>query len=283
MSTDYDKIARAIEFLALHQQEQPGLEAVAAAVHTSPFHFQRLFTDWAGVSPKKFLQYLTVEYAKQLLAGKEHTLFDAAFEAGLSGTGRLHDLFVQIEGMTPGEYRNGGADLTIRYSIQRCRFGQYLVAATEKGICNLNFTENSQAAAQAGLAQIWPHARLLAAVDAHQQKIIDFFSDQHTGDGDRIKLHLKGTPFQLKVWEALLHIPEGALISYGGLAKQIRQTGASRAVGTAIGRNPVGYIIPCHRVIKSMGETGGYRWGAIRKKAMLGWEASQLAAEPEHN
>jgi len=273
MTTNYEKIASAIEFVSRHAQQQPELETIAAAVHTSPFHFQRLFTEWAGVSPKKFLQYLTVQHAKELLAEKQHSVFDAAYETGLSGTGRLHDLFVNIEGMTPGEYRNGGENLTIQYTKQECRFGKYLVASTGKGICNLFFFEGNAADAVAALQASWPNAKLVAGVDNDQQKVINFFND--AADFSTIKLHLKGTPFQLKVWHALLHIPQGDVSTYGGIAQHIEQPSASRAVGTAIGSNPVGFIIPCHRVIKSIGQTGGYRWGATRKKAMLAWEASK--------
>ena len=274
MNTNYDKIAEAIEFVSRNAQQQPELETIAAAMHTSPFHFQRIFTEWAGVSPKKFLQYLTVQHAKQLLVEKQHTVFDAAYETGLSGTGRLHDLFVNIEGMTPGEYRNGGEDLTIQYSIQQCRFGKYIVASTSKGISNLSFFEGNNSSAIEVLKAYWPNAKLVAGTDNNQQKVIDFFNDA-PDDTDAIKLHLKATPFQLKVWHALLHIPQGDLSTYGSIAQHINQPSASRAVGTAIGSNPVGYIIPCHRVIKSIGETGGYRWGGTRKKAMLAWEASK--------
>ncbi len=278
MTTNYDKIAEAIAFVSRNAHQQPELETIAAAMHTSPFHFQRLFTEWAGVSPKKFLQFLTVEHAKQLLAEKQHTVFDAAYETGLSGTGRLHDLFVNIEGMTPGEYRNGGEDLVINYSIQQCRFGKYIIASTAKGICNLSFFEGSNASAISALKEYWPNAKIMAGTDGNQQKVIDFFND-HSTDIKEIKLHLKGTPFQLKVWHALLHIPQGDVSTYSGIAGHIHQPNASRAVGTAIGSNPVGYIIPCHRVIKSIGETGGYRWGGVRKKAMLAWEASMNTVE----
>ena len=175
MSTNYEKIADAISFLGRNAKEQPALETIAAAMHTSPFHFQRLFTEWAGVSPKKFLQFLTVEHAKQLLADKKYTVFDTAYETGLSGTGRLHDLFVNIEGMTPGEYRNGGEDLVIRYSIQQCRFGKYIVAATQKGICNLAFFEDSNASAVAALREQWPNARLQQGTDNYQEKVMAFF------------------------------------------------------------------------------------------------------------
>lgn len=282
MTTNYEKIASAIAFLERNARQQPELETIAAAMHTSPFHFQRLFTEWAGVSPKKFLQYLTVEHAKQLLSQRKYTVFDAAYETGLSGTGRLHDLFVNIEGMTPGEYRNGGEGLQIRYSLQECQFGKYLVAATAKGICSLAFFEGNDALALAGLQEYWPNAVLAPGTNMHQEKVMAFF-DKDTGDAGSIRLHLKGTPFQIKVWQALLHIPMGDLSTYGSLAAQIQQPAAARAVGTAIGSNPVGYIIPCHRVIKSIGETGGYRWGSIRKKAMLAWEASKTSGADADN
>lgn len=277
MSTNYEKIASAIAYLESNAQLQPELETIAAAMHTSPFHFQRLFTEWAGVSPKKFLQYLTVEHAKQLLSQKKYTVFDAAYETGLSGTGRLHDLFVSIEGMTPGEFRNGGENLRIQYSLQQCRFGKYLVAATAKGICHLSFFEEADASAVKGLQEYWPNADLVPGMDLHQEKILAFFN-KNVHDAGNIRLHLKGTPFQLKVWQALLHIPMGDLSTYGAIAAHIQQPAAARAVGTAIGSNPAGYIIPCHRVIRSIGETGGYRWGSIRKKAMLAWEASKTNA-----
>ena len=280
MNTSYEKIAAAIEFVGQHATQQPELEDIAAAVHTSPFHFQRLFTDWAGISPKKFLQYLTIEHAKQLLSTKQHTVFDAAYETGLSGTGRLHDLFVNIEGMTPGEYKNGGASLRIHYTIGNSVFGKYIAASTGKGICNLSFFQGSNEQPVEELKANWPNAKLLKGTDEHLQRIDDFFNRQAASPA-AIKLHLKGSAFQLKVWQALLHIPEGDIATYGRVAKHINQENACRAVGTAIGSNPVGYIIPCHRVIKTMGETGGYRWGATRKKAMLAWEAGQMEKQYE--
>ena len=275
MNTNYEKIARAIELISRDVKQQPDLETIAAALHTSPFHFQRLFTEWAGVSPKKFLQFLTVEHAKQLLAQKDYTVFDAAFETGLSGTGRLHDLFVNIEGMTPGEYRNGGEALTIHYTIRQCRFGNYIVASTGKGICALAFFEEDAAATIQALKDSWPNARVQEGMDGHQQKVIDFFNAGSLAEGN-IRLHLKASPFQLKVWQALLQIPLGHVSDYGSVAKGVSKPLAARAVGTAIGSNPVAYIIPCHRVIKRIGETGGYRWGPLRKKAMLGWEAGKI-------
>lgn len=268
---DYDKIAKALQYIRDHAQEQPDLETVAEVVHLSPFHFQRLFTDWAGVSPKKFLQYLSLEHAKQIL--KQHaSIAEAAEGTGLSGSGRLHDLFVKIEGMTPGEYKNGGRFLTIEYSIQESVFGKYLVASTSKGICNLFFFDESFEEVLDELKSLWPEATFQQKVNSYHEQLKEFFSHKKP---EQIKLHLKGTAFQLKVWEALLRIPEGKLLSYSDIADTIQQPTAQRAVGTAIGSNPVGFIIPCHRVIKSMGGIGEYRWGSSRKMAMIGWEAAR--------
>src|SRR5450432_1514534 len=196
---NYQRIADAINYIKLNFKEQPNLDDVAEKVNLSPFHFQRMFTDWAGISPKKFLQYLSLDYAKGILKENQATLFDAAFETGLSGTGRLHDLFINIEGMTPGEYKKGGEALTIYYSVQQCRFGKYIVASTGKGICNLYFFEGKNDGAIDALREFWPHAKLIYGTDDNQQKIIQFFNNDYA-DTSSIKLHLKGTPFQLKVW-----------------------------------------------------------------------------------
>lgn len=273
--TNYDRIAIAIDYIKTHFKEQPDLNEVAEKVHLSPFHFQRLFTDWAGVSPKKFLQYLSIEHAKSMLQDKGATLFDTAFETGLSGTGRLHDLFVGIEGMTPGEYKNGGEALSINYSFAESPFGEIIVASTPKGICYLAFTGDRDKALAELKAQ-FPHARYRQTVDLIQQNALYIFSQDWNSLSD-IKLHLKGTPFQLKVWEALLNIPMGRLSTYGALSETIGNPGASRAVGSAIGSNPVAFLIPCHRVIKSNGETGGYHWGNTRKRAIIGWEAAKTS------
>lgn len=271
MIQDYQKIAQALQYLRDHAQEQPELKTVAEVVHLSPFHFQRVFTEWAGVSPKKFLQYLSLQYAKEKL--KENiSLAEAAEGAGLSGSGRLHDLFIKLEGMTPGEYKNGGRALTIEYSIQESVFGKYLVASTSKGICNLFFFDTFSEEVVAELESLWPEATLLQNENSIHLQLKKFFHHQKPGE---IKLHLKGTDFQLKVWEALLRIPEGHLRSYSDIAESIQQPTAQRAVGTAIGSNPIGFIIPCHRVIKNMGGIGEYRWGSARKMAMIGWEAAQ--------
>jgi AraC family transcriptional regulator of adaptative response/methylated-DNA-[protein]-cysteine methyltransferase len=271
---DYYRIAEALQYIKDHMQDQPGLEEIANSVHVSPYHFQRLFTDWAGVSPKKFLQYISIEHAKEVLKQQDATVYDAAFEAGLSGTGRLHDLFVNIEGMTPGEYKSGGRNLSIQYSFHESRFGNYLIASTSAGICNLLFFEQSAAAVVNELQSLWPQAKLFEGENAFHAQVQQFFENDFSKP-QTIKLHLKGTPFQLKVWESLLRIPEGKLTTYTQIAQNIQQPSAQRAVGSAIGSNPIGFIIPCHRVIRSVGNIGEYRWGTARKMAMIGWEAAQ--------
>ncbi len=274
-TADYQRIAKAIVYLQTHFRDQPALDDIAAHVGVSPFHFQRMFTAWAGVSPKKFGQYLSLDYARTLLREKDANVLDTALETGLSGTGRLHDLFVGIEAMTPGEYKNGGAGLTLDYSFADSPFGDMLVASTAKGICHMAFVQD-QAEGVAALAAHFPFAGLRAqAVTAHQA-VQNIFT-KGAADIPAIKLHLRGTDFQLKVWEALLRIPAGRLSTYGDLAKEIGKPAAARAVGTAIGANPVAYLIPCHRVIQGSGHTGGYMWGADRKAALIGWEAAQAA------
>jgi AraC family transcriptional regulator of adaptative response/methylated-DNA-[protein]-cysteine methyltransferase len=277
---NYDRIAAAIDYIRDHFQSQPSLEEVAEKIHLSPYHFQRLFTDWAGVSPKKFLQYVSVEHAKEVLQDQRATVYDAAFETGLSGTGRLHDLFVSIEGMTPGEFRNGGADLEINYSFAESPFGALLVASTAKGICYMAFvdqaTPSGEPAAFADLRSRFPQARLRQMTDLTQQNALYIFT-QDWSRLQEIKLHLKGTDFQLKVWETLLKIPMGGLTTYKDIAGQLGNPQASRAVGSAVGDNPVAFLIPCHRVIQSTGIIGQYHWGATRKTAMIGWEAAHSA------
>ncbi len=275
---DYDRIAVAIQYLKTHFREQPNLDEVAAHVHLSPFHFQRLFSEWAGVSPKKFLQYLSVEYAKGILKAHKATLFDAALKTGLSGTGRLHDLFINIEGMTPNEYKQGGANLEINYSLGQSPFGEVIVAATNRGVCHLEFLETRENAL-ANLQRQFPNARYTQQTDTFQQHALQFF---HTDSSSlpELKLHLKGTEFQLKVWAALLRVPAGTVTTYGEIANAVQSPKAARAAGTAIGSNPVAYLVPCHRVIQGNGATGGYMWGPIRKAAILGWEAAHYAPEP---
>ncbi len=275
--TDYQRIERAIAFVKDNFKAQPSLAAMAKHVHVSPFHFQKIFTDWAGVSPKKFIQYLSIAYAKSLLKEKQVTLFEAAFETGLSGTGRLHDLFVNIEGMTPGEYKNGGAALSINYNFAKTPFGNILVASTAKGICNMSFADDETKELNL-LKADFPNAQFRQMTDLLQQNALCIFT-QDWRKLSEIKLHLKGTDFQLKVWETLLKIPLGEVTTYRNVAQNIESPGASRAVGTAIGSNPVGFLIPCHRVIQSTGMIGGYMWRPERKAAILGWEAARVNLE----
>lgn len=272
--TNFGRVASAIHYINTNFKTQPGLDEIAEKVNLSPFHFQRLFTDWAGVSPKKFLQYLTIAHAKKMLKDSQATLFDTAFESGLSGTGRLHDLFINIEGMTPGEYKNGGEQLHINYSFADTLFGRSLIASTSKGICYIAFNEDENAEF-GSLKAKFPRAQYQQETDTFQQEVLQLFV-QHWSQPQQLKLHLKGTDFQLKVWESLLKIPLGRLSTYGSIAGSIGLPSASRAVGTAVGANPVAFLIPCHRVIQSTGIFGQYRWGSIRKQAMIGWEAAQL-------
>jgi AraC family transcriptional regulator of adaptative response/methylated-DNA-[protein]-cysteine methyltransferase len=273
---DYERIEKAIGYIAANFKEQPDLDEVARQVHLGTFHFQRLFKEWAGVSPKKFLQYISVEHAKNLLK-QNRSLSDVSFETGLSGTSRLHDLFISIEGMTPGKFKNGGEALHINYSFAESPFGNIIVASTAKGICHLAFAENRQQALQQ-LKKMFPNAVFTQITDTIQQNALFIFT-QDWKKINNIKLHLKGTAFQLKVWEALLKIPTGGLSTYSSIASVVGNANASRAVGTAVGNNPVAFLIPCHRVIKSTGVFGDYHWGSNRKVAIIGWEAAKVYGE----
>lgn len=270
---DYARIEIAIRYINDHLYDQPSLEEVAAAVQLSPFHFQKLFTAWAGVSPKKFMQYLSVEHAKSLLQNRETSLLDAAYATGLSSTGRLHDLFIKIEGMTPGEFKNGGEGLRINYCFAESPFGKLIVASTPKGICHLFFATDEQQALNQ-LTTRFPSASYHHLMDKLQQDALSIFQKDWSRL-DEIKLHLSGSPFQLKVWESLLKIPLGSLVTYGDIAKNIASPNAARAVGTAIGSNSIAFLIPCHRVIQNTGRFGGYMWGTTRKSAIIGWEAAR--------
>jgi AraC family transcriptional regulator, regulatory protein of adaptative response / methylated-DNA-[protein]-cysteine methyltransferase len=274
---NYKRIAKAIEYIKTNFKEQPNLDEVAKKINLSPFHFQRLFSEWAGTSPKKFLQFTTVEYAKTLLKENQATLFETAYETGLSGTARLHDLFINIEGMTPAEYKNGGKDLAINYSFAESPFGKILVASTNKGICYMAFADN-EASAFPAMQNHFPNANFRQIVDLIQQNALYIFTHDWT-KLNQIKLHLKGTSFQLKVWQTLLKIPLGQLTTYRAIANKIENPNASRAVGTAIGSNPVAFLIPCHRVIQSTGVFGGYMWGNTRKTAIIGWEGTKIHPE----
>ena len=272
-NNNYQIIEKAIAFIEQHKNEQPSLETIAAAVNLSPHYFQKMFTQWAGVSPKKFLQYLNIQHAKNLLKTPEQTLFNTAIETGLSGTGRLHDLFIKIEGMTPGEYKNQGKNLTIYYQDYSSIFGTILIANTDKGICHISFIDDLETDIQY-LKNRYPNATYKNEKHLLQNQAVDIFQNPLTNKTS-LQLHIKGTDFQLKVWEALLKIPLGKLSTYGDIAQQIQQPKASRAVGTAIGNNPIAFLIPCHRVIKSTGVFGNYMWGATRKTSIIGWEAAK--------
>ena len=271
---DYERIAKAIAYIRSNFKLQPGLEEVAEEISLSPAHFQKMFSDWAGTSPKKFLQFISLEHAKSLLKEEKASLFDTAYETGLSSTSRLHDLFVKIEGMSPAEYKNGGKSLNINYSFSGSPFGNVIAASTEKGICYLAF-ENDIQKAVGDLRAKFPNASFFEKQDDFQKTALSIFSTDWT-ELKTVKLHLKGTDFQLKVWESLLTIPMGKLSTYGTLAEKIGHSKASRAVGTAIGSNPVAFLIPCHRVIQSSGKIGGYMWGIDRKQMMIGWESAKI-------
>ncbi|AQG79631.1 bifunctional transcriptional activator/DNA repair enzyme AdaA [Spirosoma montaniterrae] len=276
----YQQIARAIEHLAGHYQQQPTLAELAERASLSEFHFQRLFTEWAGVSPKKFSQFLTLEHAKaQLRRGVPLT--EAAYDAGLSGTGRLHDLFVTIEGVTPGQFKQAGAGLVMHYGVFDSPFGAYLLGVIGGKIALLQFIDETNQP-ETLLQTAWPeanHQHNPAALETLAAQIFPVAGTLANRPNQPLPVLLRGSAFQLKVWEALLKIPEGRLVSYDQIAESIGQPSASRAVGTAIGSNPVGYLIPCHRVIKKTGLFGGYRWGTDRKQAMLGWEAARTVGE----
>lgn len=269
---DYQRIARAIEYLQRRGAEQPELAEVASHVNLSEHHFQRLFTRWAGVSPKRFLQYLTLEHAKSRLAGSRNVL-DLAGEVGLSGPGRLHDLFVTLEAVSPGEYKAGGAGLEIRYGTHDSPFGSVVIAASPRGICSLHFLDDGDDAAALIRAE-WPRAELRRDAGTTAALAERVFHPLASQPGEPLALLVKGSNFQIKVWRALLALPFGAVATYRHVAASIGAPAAARAVGNAVGANPVGWLIPCHRVIRESGELNRYRWGTTRKAAMIGWEAA---------
>lgn len=273
---DYLRIEKTIKFIEQSFQAQPSLDEVAAQVHLSPHHFQRLFTRWAGISPKKFLQYLTLQYARERLE-KNSTLAEIAYEAGLSGTGRLHDLFITLEGMTPDVYRRSGAGLIIYYGFHYSPFGKYLLAVTsETKICTLQFFEEESSVIRE-LKQQWGASRLIRDQERTGQVAYGLF---HPVSEKPISLLVRGTNFQLKVWEALLKIPFGEVVSYHTIAAHVANPKGLQAVGNAVGKNPIAFLIPCHRVIRKSGHIREYRWGSVRKTAMLGWEVSARETGP---
>jgi len=269
----YDRIAKAIRYLDNHQKQQPRLADLSAHVGVSEYHLQRVFSEWVGVSPKQFLQYLTKESAKRRL--RSTTVMEAALSAGLSGTGRLHDLMIKCEGMTPGEYKRHGQGLIIHYGIHESPFGGCLLAATGRGICKLAFfdTDLERERLVRDLADEWGEARIARDDSVTRPLMHAAFT---AGRRERKPLHLllKGSRFQLKVWEALVSVPAGELVAYEQVAAIVGSPSATRAVASAIAKNNIAYLIPCHRVIRKSGAIGRYRWGSERKQAMIGWEAS---------
>lgn len=271
-------IARAIHHLVENWQDQPSLDDLAAVAGLSPFHFQRLFTRWTGISPKRFVQFLTLDNAKRLLA-ENRSVLDVALDVGLSGPSRLHDLFVACEAMTPGEYKALGGGLTIRWGLHDSPFGRALVAMTERGVCWLGFSDEEDGRdALDELAGAWPAARLSEDPDATRPAAARAFGwDRPPSGAEPLRLLLKGTNFQIKVWEALMRIPPGALVSYQDVARAVGSPAAVRAVGSAVGRNPLCVLIPCHRVIQKSGIIHNYRYGNPRKRALLAWEQGRRA------
>lgn len=274
-NSDFDRIANAINYIAENFKSQPDLNEIAQKVSMSPSHFQRLFTQWAGTSPKKFGQYISLEHAKKLLKADQSSVLQASLQTGLSSPSRLYDLFVNIEGMTPGEYKNGGENLSLNYILSESQFGNIIIASTPKGVAYIAFYDDTDTAI-AALNNKFPNATFSNKLDNIQQNTLRIFTHDWNNLHE-IKLHLKGTEFQLKVWEALLNIPMGHLSSYANVANRINHPKASRAVGTAIGQNPVAFLIPCHRVIQATGIFGNYHWGRTRKTAMIGWEAAKVS------
>jgi AraC family transcriptional regulator of adaptative response/methylated-DNA-[protein]-cysteine methyltransferase len=274
-SRDYLVVERAIQFLGRNFQAQPDLEEIAASVHLSKYHFQRLFRRWAGVTPSQFLRYLTIEYAKGRLR-ESQTVFDASLDAGLSSPGRLHDLFVTFEAMTPGEYKQLGAGIEIRYGFHHTPFGEALLGVTERGVCALRFVaSDGRDSSLDKFKKEWSEAVFVHRPEETTATIHRIFQGLRQDEKSALHLFLRGTNFQVQVWRALLAIPPGALVCYQDVARFISKPTAVRAAANAVGRNPISYVIPCHRVITKAGRSHRYRWGAARKKAMLVWEASR--------
>ncbi len=282
-SQDYARIESAIRYLDDHFQEQPGLNELAEVAGLSPYHFQRVFQRWAGISPKRFLQFLTVDYARGLLE-RSMPVLDTAYEAGLSGPSRLHDLFVATEAVTPGDVRRKGADLEIRWGVHDSPFGDCLIGITARGLCWLSFGPAEDVDGddwtQDHLARRWPNATLIEDRAATAPYAARIFGACENGDGDEpLKLHLRGTNFQIRVWEALLRVPPGAVISYEDIARRIGEPTAARAAAGAVAKNPIAFVVPCHRVIRKTGPFHSYAWGVPRKQAIIGWEQARYGDE----
>lgn len=273
-NSDYDRIAEAISFITSRVNDQPTLEEIARHIHLSPFHFQRLFCRWAGVTPKRYLQVLTLERAKQLLSESKSVL-EVSDTLGLSSGSRLYDHFIHLEAVTPGEYKIGGVGLTIEYAIQDTPFGKAFIATTFRGICNFAFLENANVDKNlTDLRKKWPHAVLHENQRSTLAVTTAMFGEREKLNTP-ISLYVTGTNFQINVWKALLQIPPAAVVSYSHVASAIGHPSSARAVGLAVGRNPVAFLIPCHRVIQQSGGLGGYHWGNTRKQAIHAWESAR--------
>lgn len=267
----YSRIAQIIDYLAAHHVEQPDLDRLASQVGLSPHHFHRLFSEWVGVTPKDFLQCLTLQHARGLLQRGESVL-GAALESGLSGPGRLHDLCVTLEAASPGEIKSGGRGWTLRYGEADTLFGRCLIGESPRGLCHLSFLDAAKKAeAVAAMREAWPHAHWERDEAMAGRWAAHIF--QRSQATRTLKAFVRGTAFQVRVWRALLQIPPGALVSYGALAQVVDHPRASRAVGTAVGLNPIAYLIPCHRVIRQTGIIGNYRWNPVRKRMLIAWES----------
>jgi len=277
-AADYDVVRRAIGHIRGHWREQPEIEAIAEAACVTPTELHHLFRRWAGLTPKAFLQALTLDGARQLLRDSASVL-DATYEVGLSGPGRLHDLFVTHEAMSPGEWKTGGEGLTIRFGFHPSPFGSALVMATERGLAGLAFADpGEERAALADMKARWPRAAYVE--DSARTAVVAkrIFDQSQWQESQPLRVVLIGTDWEVRVWEALMQIPMGRLVTYSDIAGKVRSPAAARAVGAAVGKNPVSFVVPCHRVVGKSGDLTGYHWGITRKRAMLGWEAGQVGA-----
>jgi len=276
---DYTRVRRAVEFMTENWQDQPSLEAIAAHAGLSPAHFQRLFKRWAGISPKGFLQAITLDHARALLRDSASVL-DTTYEVGLSSPARLHDLFVDYEAMTPGEYKQRGDGIEMAYGFHECPFGRALIMATPRGVSGLAFADGGEEeeAALADMTARWPKASFTADPSHTGSYAGRIFTPELWQEADPLKIVLIGTDFEIRVWEALLQVPMGRAVTYSDIALHLDNPKASRAVGSAVGRNPISFVVPCHRVLRKGGGLGGYHWGITRKRAIIGWEAAQVAA-----
>ncbi|BBO69444.1 methylated-DNA--protein-cysteine methyltransferase [Desulfosarcina alkanivorans] len=276
-SEDFQRIEKAIQFIEQNFKSQPSLDQMAQSVHLSKYHFDRLFKRWAGISPIQFMQFMTLDYTKKRLV-ESKSLLETAMDAGLSGTGRLHDLFVTFEAMTPGEFKKQGSGLQISYGVCDSPFGECLLATTQRGICYFGFVASGERSETFGqLFDTWPDSEFIENPTAVCSIVNHIFRINHQKSAHPFNLQVKGTNFQINVWKALLNIPKGCVVSYQDIASYIGHPKAFRAVANAIAVNPVAYLIPCHRVIAKSGKIHQYRWGSARKKALIGWEAVRSA------